>query len=105
MRGLVLGRRAIGQLGDGDGAPAGGANVVDGLAMGDGHQPGRHVTVRSQAGIRLHRRKERVGPGVLGVIGAQHGPADAQDRRAMLGDDVLEGWEVHTLRTSRRSRS
>ncbi len=80
----VVGAGSVRQLGHGDGASLRRANLVDGLAMGDGHQPGHDVTVGAQAGICLHRRQERLGPGVLGVIGTQHRAAHAQDGRAVV---------------------
>jgi hypothetical protein len=52
------GRRGIRCLGDGDRAAGGRAGDVDGLAVGDGHEPRFDVGVGRKIGIGLHRGQE-----------------------------------------------
>ena len=64
--------------------------LVDRLAVGDRHQPPAHVAVGSQPRVRLQRRQERLGPGVLGVGRGEQRPAHPHHDRAVLLDDLLE---------------
>ena len=53
-------------------------------------QPRLDVGVRRELRVGLQGGQERLGPGIVGVDGFQHGPADAKDSRAVLGYQLLE---------------
>src|SRR5712692_3977503 len=77
------------------------AGDVDGLAVGDGHEPRFDVGVGRKIGVGLHRGQEGFRPGVVGIRGAQDGPADAQYGASVRGDDGLERLLArHVLKTS-----
>jgi hypothetical protein len=64
--------------------------------VGDRHQPRLDVGCRVEVGVRLQRGQECLRPGVLGIRGPEHGAAHAQHGRAVLVDDLLEGF-LHVL--------
>ena len=80
--------------------PGPGPQDVEGLAVGDRHEPGPDVAVGTQPRVGAQRREERLGGGVLRVVGLQQRAADPQDDSAVLGDDVLEGRQAHDGSTS-----
>jgi len=94
-----MGGGALGQSLGGYGATRAGASDVDGAAMSDRDEPRLDVGVGGQIGVGAQRRQERLGPGVLGVDGADDGAADPQHRRAVLGHHVLERLHLHILKT------
>lgn len=63
---------------------------VDGLAVRDGHQPGLHVRVLGQIGVRPECGEEGLRPRVVGVDGTDHGATDPQHHGAVGGHDGLE---------------
>jgi hypothetical protein len=95
------GRCGIWCLGDGDRTARGRAGNVDGLAVGDGHEPRFDVGVGRKIGVGLHRGQEGFRPGVVGIRGAKDGPADAQHGASVREDDSLERLlACHGLKTS-----
>jgi hypothetical protein len=87
----------FGEIIGGDGVPGPAAEDVDGLAVRNGHQPGRDVGIRRQVGIGLQRRQEGFRPRIVAVDGTDDDPADPQHRGTVLGDHGLEGlFERHT---------
>jgi class 3 adenylate cyclase len=75
--------------------PAGRAQHIERLAVGDGDEPPAHVAARSQIGVGAHGGDEGVGPGVVGVVGTEQGATDPPHHGAVLGDDVLERLHGH----------
>jgi hypothetical protein len=89
--GLVDEHGDVGRRDRGAGARPG---DVDRLAVRDRHEPRLDVGPLVEAGVGREGRQERLGPGVLGVHGAQDRAAHPQDRGAVLGDDAFEGLHV-----------
>ena len=87
--------RGFGQLVHRDGAAGAGAVLVDRLAFGDRDQPRLDVAARPELGIGAHRGEERLRPGVVSILRAEHGPADSQDGRPVRGHDLLERRQSH----------
>ena len=91
LRSIAIG--SVGAVGDGVSrhrAPGAGASDIDRSAMGDRHEPCLDVGVVGQRRIRLHRRKERLRPGVVGLGSSYDGQADSQHGRAVHLDNGLE---------------
>ncbi len=90
VRVRAVGRGQVGQVA-GRRRPAGGRPpLVDGLAVGDRHEPRPHVAVGAQPGVGGERRQERLGPGVLGVGCGQDRPAHAHHDVTVHAHELVE---------------
>ena len=75
------------------------AGPVDRLAVGDGGQPGGDVGAVAEVRVGPQSGEERVGPGVVGLVAAEHGATDPQHHRAVVDHDELERRQGHDGKT------
>jgi len=68
---------------------------VDGLAMGDGVQPGTQVLPVTEPRIGAQRRDERVLQAILGQVRTDGRGQEPMQLRGMRVHQHLEGWQAH----------
>lgn len=92
----VLRAVEFGDDGGGTGLAGRAPDVVDRLAASDRDQPRLDVGPLVQVGVGTQRGQERLGPGVLGVVGAEQRGAHAQHGGPVASHHLLERNSRHT---------